>query len=73
MIQEKFIKNLLLLGVGVAKHFRLSMRCPNSRFPIWTIVFGELELIIFVSQGSTLSTASLVSWHFWMIKTMFNI
>ena len=60
MIQEKVIKNLLLLGVGVAKQFRVSMRCPKSRFPIWFIVFDELELIIFVSQGLTLSTASLV-------------
>ena len=37
------------------------MRCPKSRFPIQIIVFDELELIIFVSQGLTLSTASLVS------------
>ena len=37
------------------------MRCPKSRFPILIIVFDELELIIFVSQGLTLSTASLVS------------
>ena len=37
------------------------MRCPKSRFPIRIIVFDELELIIFVSQGLTLSTASLVS------------
>ena len=36
------------------------MRCPKSRFPIQIIVFDELELIIFVSQGLTLSTASLV-------------
>ena len=36
------------------------MRCPKSRFPIWIILFDELELIIFVSQGLTLSTASLV-------------
>merc|ERR1712110_186577 len=60
MIQDKFIKNLLFLGVGVAKQFRVSMRCPKSRFPIQIIVFDELELIIFVSQGLTLSTASLV-------------
>ena len=60
MIQEKVIKNLLLLGVGVAKYFRVSMRCPKSGFPILIIVFDELELIIFVSQGLTLSTASLV-------------
>ena len=60
MIREKVIKNLLLLGVGVAKLFRVSMRCPKSRFPIRIIVFDELELIIFVSQGLTLSTASLV-------------
>ena len=37
------------------------MRCPKSRFPIQIIVFGKLELIIFVSQGLTLSTASLVN------------
>ena len=37
------------------------MRCPKSRFPIRIIVFDELELIIFVSQGLTLSTASLHS------------
>ena len=36
------------------------MRCLKSRFPIWIIVFDELELIIYVSQGLTLSTASLV-------------
>ena len=36
------------------------MRCPKFRFPIRIIVFDELELIIFVSQGLTLSTASLV-------------
>jgi len=61
MTQEKVIKNLLLLGVGVAKWFRVvSMRCPKSRFPIRIIEFDELELIIFVSQGLTLSTASLV-------------
>ena len=59
MIQEKVIKNLLLLGVEVAK-FRVSMRCLKSRFPIRIIVLDELELIIFVSQGLTLSTASLV-------------
>ena len=61
MIQENIIKNLQLLGVGVAKYFRVSMRCPKSRFPICIIVFDELELIIFVIQGLTLSTASLVS------------
>ena len=60
MIQEKVIKNLQLLGVGVAEMFRVSMRCPKSRFPIRIIVFDEQELIIFVSQGLTLSTASLV-------------
>ncbi len=59
MIQEKVIKNLQLLWVGVAKYLRVSMRCPKSRFPIGIIVF-ELELIIFVIQGLTLSTASLV-------------
>ena len=36
------------------------MRCPKSRFPIQIIVFDELDLIIFVSQGLNLSTASLV-------------
>ena len=36
------------------------MRCPKTRFPIQIIVIDELELIIFVSQGLTLSTASLV-------------
>ena len=36
------------------------MRCPKSRFPIRIIVFDKLELIVFVSQGLTLSTASLV-------------
>ena len=60
MIQENVIKNLLHLSFGVAKQFRVSMRCPKSRFPIRIIVFDEPELIIFVSQGLTLSTASLV-------------
>ena len=36
------------------------MRCPKSRYPILIIVFDELEIIVFVSQGLTLSTASLV-------------
>ena len=36
------------------------MRCPKFRFPIQIIVFDKLELIILVSQGLTLSTASLV-------------
>ena len=36
------------------------MRWPKFRFPIGFIVFDELNLIIFVSQGLTLSTASLV-------------
>ena len=40
------------------------MRCPKSRFPIRIIVFDELDLIIFVSQGLTLSTASLVYFLF---------
>ena len=43
------------------------MRCPKSRFPIRIIVFDELELIIFVSQGLTLSTASLVEVSGWII------
>ena len=59
MIQEKVIKILQLI-VGVAKYCSVSMRCPKFRFPIWVIVFDELELITFVSQGLTLSTASLV-------------
>ena len=50
MIQEKVFNNLQLLG----------MRCPQFRFPIWIIIFDELELILYVSQGLTLSTASLV-------------
>ena len=36
------------------------MRCPNSRFPIGIIVFDEIELMLYVSQGLTLSIASLV-------------
>ena len=60
MIQEKVIK-ILQLKVGVGKYCRVSMRCPKFRFPIWVIVIDELELISFVSQGLTLSTASLVS------------
>ena len=61
MIQEKVVKILQLI-VGVAKYCRvsMSMRCPKFRFPIWVIVIDELELISFVSQGLTLSTASLV-------------
>ena len=39
------------------------MRCLKSRFPIQIIVFDELELFIIVSQGLTLSTASLVLKH----------
>ena len=35
------------------------MRFPKSRFPIRIIVFDELVLIIYVSQGLTISTASL--------------
>ena len=59
MIQKKIIKILQLI-VGVAKYCRVSMRCTKFRFPIGVIVFDELELISFVSQGLTLSTASLV-------------
>ena len=59
MIQKKIIKILQLI-VGVAKYCRVSMRCPKFRFPIGVIVFDELELISIVSQGLTLSTASLV-------------
>ena len=37
------------------------IKCLKSRFPIRIIiVFAELDLIIFVSQGLTLSTATLV-------------
>ena len=43
------------------------MRCPKFRFPIRIIVFDELELIIFVSQGLTLSTASLVFYWNWRL------
>ena len=39
------------------------MRCSKSRFSIKIIEFDELELIIFVSHGLTLSTASLVFTH----------
>ena len=59
MIKEKVIKILQLI-VGVAKFCRVSMRCHKFRFPIGVIVFDELEFISFVSQGLTLSTASLV-------------
>ena len=60
MIKEKGIKILQLI-VRVAKFCRVSMRCLEFRFPIGVIVFDELELISFVSQGLTLLTASLVS------------
>ena len=40
--------------------YRASTRCFKSRFPIGIIVFDELELILYVSQGLTLSTGSLV-------------
>ena len=36
------------------------MRCPKSRFQIRIIVFDELKLKIFLNQGLTLLTASLV-------------
>ena len=50
------------------------MWCPKSRFPNWIIVFDELELIIFVSQGLTLSTASLVHVIYkWIIKLYLDI
>ena len=62
MIQKKIIKILQLI-VGVAKYCRVSMRCTKFRFPIGVIVFDELELISSVSQGLTLSTASLVNQH----------
>ena len=38
-----------------------SLRRPKSRFPDRIIVFDELEIILFVNQGLTLSTGSLVS------------
>ena len=65
MIKEKVIKILQLI-VGVAKFCRVSMRCHKFRFPIGVIVFDELELISFVSQGLTLSTASLVSFSVYL-------
>ena len=46
------------------------MRFSKSRFPIRIIIFDELELIIFLSQGLTLSTASLV---FHQIKDILQI
>ena len=64
MIQKKIIKILQLI-VGVAKYCRVSMRCTKFRFPIGVIVFDELELISIVSQGLTLSTASLVCTYFY--------
>ena len=48
----------------------VSMRCPKSRFQIRIIVFDELELIIFVSQGLTLSTASLVSIYIYVAQQL---
>ena len=61
MIQENVIK-ILQLVVGVAKYCSVSMRClsSDSQLGSLVIVFDELELISFVSQGLTLSTASLV-------------
>ena len=35
--------------------------CPKSRIPIRIIVFDELDFIILVSQGLTLTTACLVT------------
>ena len=48
------------------------MRCPKSRFPIRIIVFDKLELIIFVSQGLTLSTASLVRILLYLVDVAHN-
>ena len=45
---------------GYQQPITLSMRCPKSQFPIWIVVFDELELIFHVIQGLSLSTASLV-------------
>ena len=63
MIKEEVIK-ILQLVVEVAKFCRVVMRCHKFRFPIGVIVFVELELISFVSQGLTISTASLVYLNF---------
>ena len=46
----------------------MSRRCLKSRFPIRIIVFDELELNIFVSQGLTLLTASLVHSNFFIFS-----
>ena len=44
---------------------------PSIFNVIWTIIiFDELELIIFVSQGLTLSTASLVLKPLFMVKNL---
>ena len=39
---------------------RLSISRPKSKFLIWIVVFDEHELIVYVIQGLSLSTARLV-------------
>ena len=41
------------------------LRCPKSRFPIGIILFDDFELILYVSQGLTLSIASLVMYQYY--------
>ena len=61
MIQEEVINNLKLLEVGHVKYLWMSMMYPKlkSKLLIGLIVFDEPELIVFVIQGLSLSTASL--------------
>ena len=49
---------------GYQQPITLSMRCPKSQFPIWIVVFDELELIFHVIQGLSRLTASLVLFLF---------
>ena len=58
MIKEKVISNKKLFEVGVACQVPHGV---NEVFPIRIIVFDELQLIVHVIQGLSLSTASLVS------------
>ena len=74
MFQEKVIKNLLLLAVGVAKQFpksnfwtgadlsllQLCRSTPASTKSNRDHFFYEHGLILLVNQGLTLLTASLV-------------
>ena len=61
MIQEKVINNLKILEVGHVQYLWVSMRCLKSNLPVGFIVFDEPELIVFVIQGLSLSSASLVN------------